>query len=387
MIKPHGYHELTPRLVHEHERDDWIAKAQELPKLQITHREYGDLLMLGQGAFTPLKGFMRRDDWLGVCLDMRLTDGTFWPIPITLSSDEIFEKNQSVALWHPSEDVCVGVIDVIDCYEADRMFEAKSVYLTSDFNHPGVAATFQSKRFYLGGDVHVFGLGDYRDNYPELCLTPEETRAKFQELGWKTVAAFQTRNPMHRSHEILVRKALLDVDGVMIHSLLGALKEGDVPADIRTESIAQLIKHQFKKDAVFQAGYPLDMRYAGPREALLHAVFRQNYGCSHLIVGRDHAGVSSYYSPFAAQAVFDELKEDDLVIKAMKFDWHVWCDECDDVVSMSDCPHRESSHLRISGTELRARLSNGDDVPETFSRKEVLKVLRKFYKKKVKKSA
>lgn len=379
MIKPHGSYELAPRLVHQDEQKDWFHRAELLPKIKMTHREYGDLLMLAYGGFTPLQGFMRRDDWLGVCLDMRLSTDLFWPIPITLSSDEQVKKNQSVALWHPYLDQCVGVIDVMDCYEPDRIFETKCIYQTSDLNHPGVATTFKSKRYYLGGDVHVFTLGEYRKTYASLCLTAEETRNKLKGLGWKKIAAFQTRNPMHRSHEILVQKALKDVDGVMIHSLLGEVKEDDVPAEVRICAIAALIEHHFGKQSVFQAGYPLDMRYAGPREALLHALFRQNYGCTHLIVGRDHAGVGDYYSPFAAQEIFNNLRKNDLLIEPLKFDWHVWCDDCDEVVSLSECPHDGARHLRISGTELRHRLEKGEEIPETFSRKEVLKVLRAYY--------
>jgi sulfate adenylyltransferase len=231
----------------------------------------------------------------------------------------------------------------------------------------------------IAGPVKVLSQGSFLRAYPNIYLSPAETRALFQAKGWSTVAAFQTRNPMHRSHEYLVKIALEVCDGVMIHSLLGKLKPGDIPAEISTQAISVLIEHYFARHSVIQAGYPLDMRYAGPREALLHAIFRQNYGCSHLIVGRDHAGVGDYYGPFDAQQIFDEIPRGSLQIAPMKIDWTFWCYRCGGMASERTCPHDESAHLLLSGTRLRQALFEGDDIPPEFSRPEVLQVLRKYY--------
>ncbi len=379
MIQPHASDKLLPLLVKGGLKDEALSLAQQCPKLRINQREYGDLQMLSCGGFTPLAGFMTHDDWMRVCSEMRLSNGVFWPIPITVSSATRYRAGQKIALWHPKHDVCVALLTVEDCYEPDKQYEAEQIYLTGEEAHPGVAVTMATHRYYLGGKVQVLEVGDLRRDAPLLCLNPEETRAQFATLGWKKVAAFQTRNPMHRSHEALVFKALCMVDGVMVHSLLGALKPGDVPAAVRTRAIDALIEQHLPHDKVFQAGYPLDMRYAGPREALLHALFRQNYGCTHFIIGRDHAGVGDYYQPMAAQQIFEELRPDDLQIKPILFDVHVWCHVCQDVVSVSECPHSNEHHLRISGTQLRHMLETGQSVPETFSRSAVLSVLQAYY--------
>jgi len=231
----------------------------------------------------------------------------------------------------------------------------------------------------LAGPVKVLSQGDFPDEYPGLFLTPAETRALFQEKGWSTVAAFQTRNPMHRSHEYLAKIAIETCDGVLVHSLLGKLKPGDIPAEVRTKAIGTLVENYFVPDTVVQAGYPLDMRYAGPREALLHEVFRQNYGCSHLIVGRDHAGVGDYYGPFDAQHIFDEIPDGSLETRPLKIDWTFWCDRCEGMASMRTCPHEAKDRLLLSGSKLRKLLSEGDEVPEHFSRPEVLAILREYY--------
>ena len=243
----------------------------------------------------------------------------------------------------------------------------------------GVAQVLGSGDVYLGGKVQVFSQGEFPTDYPEIYKTPAETRAMFKQKNWKTVSAFQTRNPMHRSHEYLAKIAIEICDGVLVHSLLGKLKGGDIPADVRQEAIGVLIDNYFKKDTVIQAGYPLDMRYAGPKEALLHALFRQNYGCSHLIVGRDHAGVGDYYGAFDAQKIFDTIDKDALITKPLKIDWTFYCHGCGGMASTKTCPHDSSQHVKISGTALRVALSNGDDVPETFSRPEVLAVLKRYY--------
>jgi sulfate adenylyltransferase len=234
-------------------------------------------------------------------------------------------------------------------------------------------------KYNLAGPVKVLSTGGFKEKYGEQFMTPAETRAKFRELGWTRIAAFQTRNPMHRSHEYLAKIAIETMDGVLVHSLLGALKPGDIPAEVRSEAIAVLIKNYFAPNTVIQAGYPLDMRYAGPREALLHALFRQNYGCSHLIVGRDHAGVGDYYGPFDAQKIFDEIPKGSLETVNMNIDWTFWCNKCGGMASQRTCPHTKDDRILLSGTKVRAMLSEGKDLPVEFSRPDVANVLKKYY--------
>jgi sulfate adenylyltransferase len=339
--------------------------------------------MLGIGGFTPLEGFMTRADWEGVCGDMRTADGVFWPIPITLSTDVAkagsVEAGAELALVDPDDGTVLAVMTVAEKYRIDKERECMSVFRTFDPAHPGVQMVMQQGEVNLGGPVKVLSDGGFRAGYGDLFMTPAQTRAEFERLGWRRVAAFQTRNPMHRSHEYLAKVAIEVCDGVLVHSLLGQLKPGDIPADVRTRAIAVLIDKYFRPGTVVQAGYPLDMRYAGPREALLHAVFRQNYGCAYLIVGRDHAGVGSYYGPFDAHRIFDEIPPGALEIQPMKIDWTFWCYKCGGMASGRTCPHEDAERLLVSGTKLRKWLSEGSPVPDEFSRPEVLEVLREYY--------
>ena len=385
LVPPHGSDTLKEKLL---KGDALIAaqqKAKNLPKIQISSREAGDLIMLGIGGFTPLDGFMNQADWQSVCDNMHLTTGdnagVFWPIPITLSTDaataDTLNLGDDIALEYQGE--IMGILTLSEKYRIDKAHECQTVFGTTEIEHPGVAMVMAQGDVNLAGDVVVLSEGEFPSKYGDIYLTPAQTRDIFTKNGWKTVAAFQTRNPMHRSHEYLAKIAIEICDGVLIHSLLGALKPGDIPADVRQEAIATLIDHYFRKDTVIQAGYPLDMRYAGPREALLHALFRQNYGCSHLIVGRDHAGVGDYYGAFDAQHIFDTLKPNDLITQPLKIDWTFWCDACDSMASTKTCPHDASHHVKVSGTKLRKALSEGEDVPDNFSRPEVLAVLRKYY--------
>jgi sulfate adenylyltransferase len=360
--------------------EEEMRRAQALPRLQITSREKGDLVMLGIGGFTPLSGFMGRDDWKGVCDDMRTADGVFWPIPITLSTDDdSIKPGAEVALADPDDGAALAVMKVDETYRIDKAHECKSVFRTTDAAHPGVAMVMQQGAVNLAGPVKVLSDGGFGAKYGALFMTPAETRAQFERLGWSRVAAFQTRNPMHRSHEYLAKVAIEVCDGVLVHSLLGKLKAGDIPAEVRTRVIAVLIEKYFRPGTVVQAGYPLDMRYAGPREALLHALFRQNYGCSHLIVGRDHAGVGSYYGPFDAHRIFDEIPAGALETRPLKMDVTFWCYRCAGMASGRTCPHGAADQLQVSGTQLRKWLSEGSDVPPEFSRPEVLEILREYY--------
>jgi sulfate adenylyltransferase len=365
------------------ERAAESKRAQSLRKLRVTSREKGDLVMLGIGGFTPLEGFMSHADWQGVCDDMRLANGLFWPIPITLSTDaataDSLSDGEDVALIDPDDGTVLAILGVQQKYRIDKAHECASVFKTTDPAHPGVRMVMEQGDVNLAGPVRVLSDGGFRAKYGALFMTPGETRAAFEREGWSRVAAFQTRNPMHRSHEYLAKIAVEVCDGVLVHSLLGHLKPGDIPADVRTRAIAVLIENYFRKGTVLQAGYPLDMRYAGPREALLHALFRQNYGCAYLVVGRDHAGVGNYYGPFDAHRIFDEIPADALAIAPLKIDWTFWCYKCDGMASARTCPHDDADRLLVSGTKLRKWLSEGDPVPEEFSRPEVLEILRAYY--------
>ncbi|MBK7299705.1 MAG: sulfate adenylyltransferase [Moraxellaceae bacterium] len=383
LVKPHGSDVLVPLLLEGEALAAELARAQSLKKVLISSRESGDLIMLGIGGFTPLTGFMGKDDWHSVCTNMTLSNGLFWPIPITLSTTpataDTIAIGEDVALVDSETKEIMGTMTVSEKYSIDKTLECQEVFRTTDAAHPGVKMVMEQGDINLAGTVKVLSQGEFPTKYADTYMTPAQTRALFEEKGWKTIAAFQTRNPMHRSHEYLAKIAVEICDGVMIHSLLGALKPGDIPADVRQEAIGVLIDNYFKKDTVVQSGYPLDMRYAGPREALLHALFRQNYGCSHLIVGRDHAGVGDYYGPFDAQHVFDELPKDALITQPLKIDWTFWCNACGGMASTKTCPHEEHNHVKVSGTKLRKALSEDEEVPENFSRPEVLEVLRAYY--------
>jgi sulfate adenylyltransferase len=385
LVSPHGGRGLRPLRAEaaRAEAAREAERAQALPRVRVTSREKGDLVMLGIGGFTPLSGFMGHDDWRGVCNEMRTAEDLFWPIPITLSTDrataERLPVGKDIALADPDDGSVLGVMTLREKYGIDKAQECKSVFRTTDPVHPGVAMVMQQGEVNLAGPVKVLSDGGFKTRYGALFMTPAETREQFERLGWSRVAAFQTRNPMHRSHEYLAKVAIEVCDGVLVHSLLGNVKPGDIPAEVRTRAIAALIEKYFRPGTVVQAGYPLDMRYAGPREALLHAVFRQNYGCSHLIVGRDHAGVGSYYGPFDAHRVFDEIPANALETRPLKMDLTFWCYRCNGMASGRTCPHGAAEQLQVSGTQLRKWLQEGHDVPPEFSRPEVLAILREYY--------
>ncbi len=383
LVDPHGGGGLRPLLLEGAALSAERARAAGLPKLVVSSREKGDIIMLGIGGFTPLAGFMGEADWRGVCEHMRMADGLFWPIPITLSADRGFADGVApggdIALIDPDDGGVLATMTVAAKYAPDKALECATVFKTTDMEHPGVKMVMAQGDINLAGPVRVLSQGGFPEKYGDLFLSPAQTRAAFEAMGWSRVAAFQTRNPMHRSHEYLAKVAIETCDGVLIHSLLGNLKPGDIPADVRAKSIAVLAENYFVKGTILQAGYPLDMRYAGPREALLHALFRQNYGCSHLIVGRDHAGVGSYYGPFDAHRIFDEIPKDALQTHALKIDWTFWCYRCGGMASARTCPHDEKDRLLVSGTKLRKWLSEGAEVPAEFSRPEVLAILREYY--------
>jgi len=383
LVNPHGSYELKPLLLEGDALTRELQHAEALPRVTISSREAGDLIMMGIGGFTPLDGFMSHADWQGVCDGYKMANGLFWPIPITLSTEQAtadsFEVGTEIALINGESDEIMATMRVTEKYSIDKQHECMMVYKTTDDAHPGVKMVMDQGDINLAGPVKVLSQGDFSERFPGIYMTPAETRALFAEKGWTTVAAFQTRNPMHRSHEYLTKIAIETCDGVLIHSLLGKLKPGDIPAEIRSDAINSLTENYFVENTVVHAGYPLDMRYAGPREALLHALFRQNYGCSHLLVGRDTAGVGEYYGPFDAHHIFDDIPADALETKPLKIDWTFWCYKCNGMASMRTCPHDGADRLLLSGTKLRKALSEGDDVAPEFSRPEVLEILRAYY--------
>ena len=379
IVPPHGNNKLMPLAIEGKEALLEMKKSETLTRVTCSSREFGDVIMFGIGGFTPLEGFMSSADWLSVCKNMALENGTFWPIPITLSTnDEDIKEGQEVAIVYEKTNEVIATMVISEKYIIDKEVECNEVFKTTNNDHPGVAIVLSQGKYNIAGKIRVISDGGFPKKYGDLYMTPSQTRSYFEEKGWSTVAAFQTRNPMHRSHEYLAKIAIEICDGVMIHSTLGELKPGDIPAEVRSKAISSLIENYFVNNTVLQSGYPLDMRYAGPREALLHALFRQNYGCSHLIVGRDHAGVGDYYGPFDAHNIFDEI-DTGLITKPLKIDWTFWCNKCAGMSSMKTCPHSHEDRLLLSGSKLRHLLSENEEVPENFSRPEVLEILQNYY--------
>jgi sulfate adenylyltransferase len=397
LIPPHGSSELKPLLLEGEAHRDETRKAQGLKKVPLTSRETSDLIMMGIGAFTPLDGFMGREDWTSCGDDYKLPskNGLFWPIPITLSADEDLAKSirqgEEVALWDVETDALVGTMKVTEKYPIDKEYECKQVFRTNDPKHPGVQKVMEQGPMNLAGPVNVLSESFFPEEFQGIYQRPAEARKLFAERGWSTVATLQLRNPMHNSHAYLAWIAIEVCDGVYVHQSLGKLKPGDIPADVRVKAIGALVNKYFRKERVIQGGHPLEMRYAGPREALLHATFRQNYGCSHLIVGRDHAGVGDYYGPFDSQKIFSELPAGALAVQPLRMDWTFYCYECGSMASMKTCPHESKAvmddngnykggaRLLLSGTLLRKLMSEGKPVPAEFSKPEVIAILKQYY--------
>jgi sulfate adenylyltransferase len=403
LVPPHGGKGLTCCLLEGAARDNELQKAKGLKQISISPREKGDLIMMGIGGFSPLTGFMTKADWKGVLDKFLLADGTFWPIPVTLSASkadaDAIKEGQEIALFDPEGNEIMATMKVTEKYamdEAAKRYECEKTFMgegtktTEEFwkvaekDHPGVQMVMQQKEFNLAGPVKVLSEGEYPKKYAGIYQHPAESRKIFEERGWSEVAALQLRNPMHRSHEYLCKIAVEVCDGVYIHSLVGNLKPGDIPADVRVRCIDVLVKKYFVEKNVVQGGYPLDMRYAGPREALLHATFRQNYGCSRMIIGRDHAGVGDFYGMFEAQTIFDKIPCPSepgkaLLCTPLKIDWTFYCFKCDGMASLRTCPHGKEDRVLLSGTMLRKLLSEGGTMPDHFGRDEVLDILREYY--------
>ncbi|MFC2158389.1 sulfate adenylyltransferase [Acidobacteriota bacterium] len=383
LVLPHGG-VLKPLLLEGEQLSAEKEKAQSLNKVILSSRETSDLIMLAIGAFSPLDGFMHEKDYNGVVENMHMADGTLWPIPITLSVTE--EQSQQIpldseiALVDEDTGELMGTMKVEEKNGYDKKKEAALVFGSEDEAHPGIAKVYNQGGVNLAGPVKVLSEGPYPQLYGDYYGRPVDTRRIFEEMGWSTVAAFQTRNPIHRSHEYCTKIALEVSDGILIHPLVGKLKEGDIPADIRMKCYEVLLEKYYPKDRVVLKVYPMEMRYGGPREAVLHAIFRQNYGCSHLIIGRDHAGVGSYYGPFDAQDIFNDISKSELQIEPLKIDWTFWCYRCDGMASMKTCPHGKEDRVLISGTRLREMLDEGEEPPKEFSRPEVSQILMDYYK-------
>lgn len=403
LVAPHGGKGLVCCLLEGAELDAEKKKAEGLKKIEISARAKGDLIMMGIGGFSPLSGFMTKADWKGVCEKFLMADGTFWPVPVTLDTDDDgIKEGDEVALVRDGEVYAtMQVTEKYEMTEADKKWECEMVYkghgedsADDKFwevaleDHPGVKMVMAQGKYNLAGPVKVLSEGDYAARFPGVYLTPAQIRAEMEKRGWSNVAALQLRNPMHRSHEFLAKIAIEVCDGVVIHSLIGNLKPGDIPGDVRIKCIQTLIDNYFVADNVINAGYPLDMRYAGPREGLLHATFRQNYGINNMLIGRDHAGVGDFYGLFEAQEIFDRIpyaKEacpepgKALLCKPMKIDWTFYCYKCDGMASMRTCPHTKEDRVILSGTKLRKGLSEGTAIPDHFGRDEVLVILRDYY--------
>jgi len=403
LVPPHGGKGLTCCLLEGAALESEKKKAQGLKKFNVSPREKGDLIMIGTGGFSPLTGFMTKADWKGVCEKFLLSDGTFWPIPVTMSvskaeADSI-KVGEEIALFDPERSEMMATMKVTEKFEmteADKKFECEKTFMgegtktAEDFwkiaknDHPGVQMVMSQKEVNLAGPVKVLSEAEYPTKYKGVYMRPAESRKIFEERGWSEVAALQLRNPMHRSHEYLCKVAVEVCDGVFIHSLVGNLKPGDIPAEVRVKCIDMLVKKYFVEKNVVQGGYRLDMRYAGPREALLHATFRQNYGCSRMIIGRDHAGVGDFYGMFEAQTIFDKIPKPTapgkaLVCSPLKIDWTFYCHKCDGMASLRTCPHGKEDRVLLSGTMLRKLLSERGTMPDHFGREEVLEILREYY--------
>ena len=392
MIKPHGSEELTPKIVNTDEEKESLLKAAEsMKKLKVTSAAAANLVMLGAGYFTPLDGFMNKDDLLSVADNMCLKSGLFWPTPVVnISNQEIkFEEGEEIAIIDPNVDgekiLAIQKIDKIEKLEQSEIDDiVEKVYGTKDQSHPGVKTFYEQGKTLLSGNVKVLNFSYFEIDFKDTFRTAMQIRASIESKGWKNVVAFQTRNPMHRAHEELCRMAgeRVSADGILIHMLLGKLKPGDIPADVRDTAIRTMVEHYFPENYVMITGYGFDMLYAGPREALLHAVFRQNCGCSYLIVGRDHAGVGDFYGAFDAQDIFDSIPDDALLIKIFKADHTAYSKKLNKVVMMRDVEdHTKEDFVLLSGTKVREMLSKGESLPKEFARPEVAEVLMKHYMK------
>lgn len=383
LISPHGG-TLVNRIVDGSRKSELTAQAESLPAITLSAKQACDLEMIAIGAFSPLTGFVGQADFESISKNMRLADGTAWPIPITLAVDDgvkaTLEVGKPAALKH-ADGTLLAVIDVEEIFPHDKKLEIPNVFRTEDEAHPGVKTVADEGAWLVGGPIHVITVTpavEPGEQFTEFRLPPASTRAEFERRGWKTIVAFQTRNPIHRAHEYLTKSALEICDGLLIHPLVGETKPGDIPADVRMECYQVIIDKYYVADRTMLSVMPAAMRYAGPREAILHALVRKNYGCSHFIAGRDHAGVGDYYGTYDAQLIFDEFEPGEIGITPLKFEHASWCNPCEGMTSSKTCPHGPGDKIFLSGTKVREMLTQGERPPMEFSRPEVADVLIKW---------
>ena len=392
MIKPYGSEILNPLFVKDEAcRRMQVEEAEKIPSVVVSSAAAANAVMLGGGYFNPLNAYMNLADVMAVAEGMQMPSGLMWPTPVVnlLEGDALSKELKAapkIALRDPNVEgnpvIAIQSVDKIEQMSAEQISTVcTQIYGTSSTEHPGVAAFVYAGNTLISGTVEVLNFSYFSIDFPDTFRTAVEIRDEIKERGWETVIAFQTRNPMHRAHEELCRMAQkeLNADGILVHMLLGKLKKGDIPAEVRNASIRKMVELYFPKNTVMVTGYGFDMLYAGPREAVLHAIFRQNSGCSHLIVGRDHAGVGDYYGAFDAQTIFDTIPEGALQIEIFRGDHTVWCNKCEKVMMMRDCPHGKEDYLLLSGTRVREILSKGEELPPEFSRPEVANILSEYY--------
>jgi sulfate adenylyltransferase len=379
--RPHGG-KLINRIAEENEREQYLARVGQLPKLELNSRQLSDLELIAIGAFSPLEGFMGQRDYESVLTNQRLANGLPWTIPITLAITEDQRKNlgdaAEVALCN-AEGRAVGILRPTEVFRYDKDREAQLVLLTTSDKHPGVRYLESAGDYCLAGTILLLERLD-RGQFANYTLDPKETRFLFEHRGWRTIVAFQTRNPVHRAHEYILKCALETVDGLLLHPLVGDTREEDVPAEVRLRCYLALMHTAYPARRTVLSVYPAAMRYAGPREAIFHAIARKNYGCTHFIVGRDHAGVGNFYGPYDAQKKFTEFGADELGITPICFDATFYCRKCEQVASEKTCPHGPEDRLVLSGTKVREMLSKGEDLPAEFTRPEVAEILREAYR-------
>jgi sulfate adenylyltransferase len=366
--------ELVDLVVTSSQAQSLRERAAKLPAVRLNSRTLSDLELLAVGGFSPLTGFMTKADYDGVVNDMHLADGTAWPMPITLAVDEGTARvGDEIALADESGKVLATML-VQEVFGYDKKAEARNVYRTEEDKHPGVAALYEQGDVLLGGPVKVLEVPGH-DDFAQYRLTPAQTRAEFASREWRTIVGFQTRNPVHRAHEYLLKAAMEIVDGLLLHPLVGDTKSDDIPADVRMQCYEVLIENYFPNGRVVLSVNPAAMRYAGPREAVFHALVRKNFGCTHFIVGRDHAGVGNYYGTFDAQLIFNEFAPGELGIVPLMFEHTFFCKKCDGLASVKTCPHDADNRISLSGSQVREMLTGGIAPPPEFSRPEVARVL------------